>query len=431
MKNNLLILCFILLRINAIAQNNIVPESPIRFQVEIDTNYPGLLAPPNYEKDWGVLILPKQYSMEGKPVPLVIGCHGGGGTVNASGSQTETLESYRFLISLGYAVLDMSGMPETYSNRKKIDHFRTLGSYVALRSYESGYKWVVSHYNIDKNGCFVTGGSNGGLISSNIVLHTSIPVIAQAGMSPLLSIKEDAWNISSGAISGGQFNQYQNRANIIRIYDMKAVNSLNELLLAQYEDEKVGIFDPLAFVLDSLKQKKYPCPVKFWHPVNDPSVNIKFSRQFISEIKNSGGNAFLVELPDGQHSPEYYGLTLKKFIYAGNYYDLKQPVLELAEWFGQFSGIKADVTNLTKLTNNDDGEFSIFPNPFSEEFAIAGIQSDKEFYFRIFDLNGKIIYSSFSNGISDRVNLSKVPKGLYMVTISQNLKIKTIKIIKE
>ena len=39
--------------------------------------------------DYGMIMLPSTYSRSGNPVPLVIGCHGAGGDVSASDSQTE------------------------------------------------------------------------------------------------------------------------------------------------------------------------------------------------------------------------------------------------------------------------------------------------------------------------------------------------------
>jgi predicted esterase len=317
-------------------------ETPIRFQVEIPTNHPDSKQRLLYEKDWGVLILPKNYKPEGKPVPLVIGCHGGGGTVSSTGSQTESYDLYKYLVSSGYAVMDMAGMPESYSTRLKIDHYRCEGSFIAIRAYEEGYKWIIKNYNIDPNGCYITGGSNGGLTAANLVSISTIPVICQAGMSPLLSIKEQAWNITGGAISGGEFPAYQNRANIIRIFEMQNIKTMDELLNAKYENEKVGNFDPFKYEVtfdDNRMVKKNRCPVKIWHPVDDPILSIDFSRKFINTLNNAGVKSQLVEMPGGGHAPESYGQTLGYFKYQGNKFVLKPYVYELALWFGEYSGI--------------------------------------------------------------------------------------------
>lgn len=323
-------------------------EIPIRFQVEISTNNPRSSISHSYETDFGVLILPRQYSERGKSVPLVIGCHGGGGTVDSTGSQTEVLSLYKYLVSLGYAVMDMAGMPETYSSRLKIDHFRCMGSFIAVRSYEAGYKWVTDNFNIDSNGCYITGGSNGGLTATNIVSLSSIPVICQGGMSPLLSLKEQAWNIPTRAISGGEFSAYQNRANIIRIYKMNDIETLDELLIAKYEEDKVGNFDPFVYqvTFDGNKMiKKYRCPVKFWHPVNDHKLPVDYSRRFVTALNNAGVNAHLVEMTGGKHAPESYGLTIEYFEYQGEKYELKPAVYQLALWFGKFSGLNPKINS--------------------------------------------------------------------------------------
>lgn len=338
--------------VNAYNKDCEIPlETPIRFQVEISTDYPRHSDSMSYEKDFGVLILPENYCKSGNPVPLVIGCHGGGGTVDSTNSQTENYSLYKYLVSLGYAVMDMAGMPVSFSSRLKIDLFRCMGSFVAIRSYEAGYEWVINNFNIDTNGCYVTGGSNGGLTATNIVSLSSIPVICQAGMSPLLSLKEQAWNIPTGAMSGGEFSSYQNRANIIRIYKMDDVETLNELLNAKYEEGKVGNFNPFSYQFDEIRMiKKYPCPVKFWHPVDDHIVSIDFSRKFITAIKNAGINAHLVEMPGGKHSPESFGQTMGFFEYQGEYIELKPAVNDLAAWFGKFSGIKPNYSS--KSGNN-------------------------------------------------------------------------------
>lgn len=313
--------------------SNLPLETPIRFQTTVNTSHPLLDEPEMIESDWGVIILPKNYDPNGVPTPLVIGCHGGGGSVTSSGSQTETYDLYRYLVSKGYAVMDMAGMPETLSSRLKIDHNRTVGSYVAVRAYEEGYKIVKNKYNIDTTGVYVNGGSNGGLVATNIVLHSNIPVKCQSGMSPLVSIREQAWNIPSGAVSGGEFKLFQNRSNIIRIFKMKDAFTQDQLNNSVFEFEKVSVWDPLSYLKTLNSNSNYPCPVKIWHPVNDPIVNINYSRIFIDNIRKRGVFAELVSMAGGEHSPEYYGPTIDYFKFNGNTYELKQAVYELFAFY--------------------------------------------------------------------------------------------------
>lgn len=308
-------------------------ETPIRFQIAINTSHPLLNEAEIIESDWGVLILPKNYDPNGLPTPLVIGCHGGGGTVNSTTSQLETMELYLHLVSKGYAVMDMAGMPETFSKRLQIDHNRTVGSFVAIRAYEEGYKFIKNKFNIDTTGVYVNGGSNGGLVATNIVLHSDIPVKCQSGMSPVVSIQEQAWNIPSGAFSGGEFTLYQNRSNIIRIYKMKDVNTLEQLKNAVFEYDKVSIWDPLIYLKSLNVNTNYPCPIKIWHPINDPIVDIKFSKIFVETLNNKGNYAELVSMSGGGHSPEYYGPTIGYFEFNSKSYELKNSVKDVFEFY--------------------------------------------------------------------------------------------------
>jgi hypothetical protein len=388
-------------------------ESPIRFEVEVNTAYPDYISTPVLEKDWGVLILPSQYSVNGKPVPLVIGCHGGGGTVNSSGSQMETYEMYMYFIYQGYAVLDMAGMPESFSKRKKIDHNRTVGSYIALRSYEEGYKFAIKNYNIDSTGCYVTGSSNGGLIASIIALHSRvIPVRAQGGMSPLLSIKENAWNLGLGANSGGEFYKLQNRANIIRIFQMKDVRNITELLNANYEKEKVGDYDPLEYVRTKItKINQYPCPVKFWHPVNDTLVDLNYTKEYINIVRESGGYAELEEMPDGIHTPEYFGPNLAQFKYSGRKWNLKQSVYELGEWFRTFSKVdsgnnemKEKLSGFVYPTNSKDHIFINVIGEYSEDIEI-------------YNISGQLILKVDNIIQNQKIDVSTLVKGSYIIKL--------------
>lgn len=427
----LLILCFFCyFSVKGQNQTNLSPiETPIRFQVSIPTNLPNSNEVPFYESDWGVLILPKTYTATGKSTPLVIGCHGGGGSVSSTGSQTESYDLYKYLVSLGYAVMDMAGMPETYSKRLKIDHYRCVGSFIAIRSYMEGYKWVIENYNIDTTGCYVNGGSNGGLTATNIVCQSSIPVKCESGMSPLLSIKEQAWNISSGALSGGEFSSFQNRANIIRIYGMRDVYTIDELLKSEYEDDKVGLWDPFMYLI-ALRKNKYRCPVKIWHPVDDDIVKIEFSRRFIRSLIQNKNDAELIEMAGGGHSPEYYGLPISKFSYQGNLFELKQSVYELAKWYGTYSGIYTEPKSTdSSIVNIDAVKF--YPNPIEDYLNISNDNINQAYSIKIYDISGKEIINKYKNMGDIQLGLKGLSKGIYIVNINTGSKNNHFKVSKK
>ena len=310
-----------------------------RFSIMVNTTHPFLNdSNITFENDLGVLILPIGYGKNERPVKLIIYCHSGGGTVRQFSSEAESNEYTKYLVSLGYAVLGMAGMPESFSERLVIDHNRTLGSYVAVRSFYQGYKHVISKYNIDSTGCFLLCNSNGGLVSSNLVNLTDIPFIAQAGIAPLLSTEHNAWHIYSSSNSGGNFQYYQNRANIIRIFGMKNVNNQEELDSARYEKEKIRMYDPFDYNIN-ISKLAYRVPYKIFHAVDDPLVLYKFSARFTEVNNKRGGNIILRGFDSGGHLGETDTTTIGYYNFMGKEHKLTPTLREVAIWFDLFSPI--------------------------------------------------------------------------------------------
>lgn len=309
-----------------------------RFEISIDTRNPSLQGiTQTIEKQMGVVMLPKGYSSKGKPTKLIIYCHSGSGTVTEISSEAENDNFCRYFVSLGYAVMDVAAIPRTYSERLKIDYGRTVGSYIALRSYIEGYNYVIKNYNIDNTGCYTFANSNGGLISLNLGNHTPIPINAQAGICPLLSIELNAWYIPTGAMTGGEFSSYQNRANIIRIYGMQNVLSQTQLNDAKYEKEKVGKYDPYDYTVNQT-DKPYPIPFIIFQPKDDPVVYHKIAETLVSVNNKRGGNMILRSFEKGGHTPAPIKDTLGYYTYMKKLYPTNTTNVEAASWFEDFGG---------------------------------------------------------------------------------------------
>ncbi len=99
------------------SNNGYLPyQSIIHFTVEVNTVFPKSAMSFNAgdsiktATDQGVLMLPESYSPAGKATRLVIACHGAGGGVTATGSQLESGNTSKYLVSQGYAVMDMNGL---------------------------------------------------------------------------------------------------------------------------------------------------------------------------------------------------------------------------------------------------------------------------------------------------------------------------------
>lgn len=394
-------------------------ETPLRFQVDISTSYPG--EDSFIESDQGVIILPRQYSSSGKPTPLIIGCHGGGGTVSSETSQLETSALYQYLVSLGYAVMDMAGMPESFSKRLRIDHNRCLGSYVAIRAYEAGYQYVVNKYNLDTTRCYVIGGSNGGLTALNLVRLSNIPFVCLAGIAPLVSIGEQAWNIHLGASSGGEFQAFQNRANIIRLYRMKDVFSFYDLKSAYFERERVSYYDPFdsywlnRFVVD--------CPVMIWHSVDDEVLPFNFSSLFVKSLNFIRSNtARLIALEKGGHNPLSVNdsIVLNVF-YKNGALPVNSLMFDIANWLYLNGGISP-----LPLTDSSFNNQLLYYDPLGKTLNYKG--SDYSlFRIFVFNVGGEIVqkYNNLKGIVSIPLNLDK---GIYIVQVIYNSRFDTIKI---
>jgi len=317
-------------------------EFVYRFDVVVNTANPNISGSIGKDLvDKGLVIFPKGYSQYGVPVKLVIYCHGGSGYVSNDFSESESDNYCKYLSSLGYAVLDMNGIPQLLASNLKIDRGRTVGNFVALRSYVAGYEYVINNFNIDFNGCYVFANSNGGLISMNLANLTSIPIIAQAGINPMLSIERNLWSYKGGAVilGGGEFNSLQNRANVIRLYGMNDVKSQVELNDAKYEKEKVGDYDPFDYLMFK-NNNDYPYPYKIFQTKDDWAVNFSITKELVVAMQKRGKNLILREIETGGHviEPQKGVVGYYRYQFVDN--NLTPTVLEVAEWFEFNQGYK-------------------------------------------------------------------------------------------
>ncbi len=76
----------------------------------------------------------------------------------------------------------------------------------------------------------------------------------------------------------------------------------------------------------------------------------------------------------------------------------------------------------------------IYPNPFSENISIRFSENSKKenYYYRIFDLNGRLIINGDLKETSNILNLQNLSTGNYVLEISQSgTPVNTYKIIKK
>lgn len=263
----------------------------------------------NMYTDYGVLIFPKSYTDTGKKTRLVISAHGGGGTVSADSSQAEYQSISQYLVANGYAVMDVNGLPEQYA----LDHGNlrlqdSVGSYIAIQSHIKAYNYAMDNFNFYPE-VFLVGISEGGITTTNIVLHSHIPVLAQAGWSPVLDtynqIWMDPWPWCSVNGPGAVL------ATVYGFDPIPDATSTKDRLKWTYDEKKIMGYNPMKCNVitgaDGLEYRYYRCPVKFWHCMDDDTVSYEPTQAFIKSIQNAGGTAYLKLYETGGHETAYVG----------------------------------------------------------------------------------------------------------------------------
>jgi photosystem II stability/assembly factor-like uncharacterized protein len=80
--------------------------------------------------------------------------------------------------------------------------------------------------------------------------------------------------------------------------------------------------------------------------------------------------------------------------------------------------------------NNENLNFSVFPNPFSEEINISLSSAGSENHITLFDISGKLIFSHQFTGNNYRMNASYLSKGVYFIKIISDNGVATMKLVK-
>lgn len=286
-------------------------------------------------------------SNNGKPVKLIIMPHGAGGTISDGGYDTWYYHAMRGLYfnSLGYAVLTFNGMPDLWAEENSISNERQCGNWMANEACERAYEYVINNYNIDKNGCYIFGTSQGGMVAENIIEMTTIPIIAAVLEVPAISMKYAQLYLSSAkdtlmALYG--FNSLEN-------YDPLKCIGLDPFIRGV--DEEIVLTGNSVLSLDieieSMTNKKYRknVPTLFITSKADDTVSYKVVQSYVKAIRNAGGNCKLITYENAAH--DIMGST--KVIGKTKYYDLRYQqereinitsgLLDVSTFFERHSGM--------------------------------------------------------------------------------------------
>lgn len=337
-----------------------------------------------------VLYLPSQYSETGTPTKLIIFCKQGSSKigVNSSNDWAESIKGrspilslpfMAYLISIGYAIVAADGEPDGWlealglgtssgSTSTPAD-LRSYGNYITAESTRLAYNYVIKNYNIDPNGCYIFGYSQGGVFAQNVIDTTNVPILAAAEISPSCSIHYHQWDAkSSTGITIGNYTDVTRKGRLIisRMFGISPANVTNEDLDEMTYDsvrDKLAGYDPWTrnvekefqhftqvssggiytfesgYTVDDVDMVKYSkCPLKVWCAVGDSTLGIDVMKAYVKAIKNGGNVADIVIYSSGGHSWFSSQTTAGSVTVNGNSYSYKPVALDIATWFRSFGG---------------------------------------------------------------------------------------------
>ena len=124
-------------------------NSTIRFKIPVDCSSYIKGKQNGIYYDYGMIVLPDNYTETGKPTRLVISCHGAGGTVTTNDSQVEAQTLTKYLVANGYAIMDVNGLPFDFAKEYGIDVKNNIGSPIAIQSYVKAYNYCMENFNLE------------------------------------------------------------------------------------------------------------------------------------------------------------------------------------------------------------------------------------------------------------------------------------------
>lgn len=182
-------------------------------------------------------------------------------------------------------------------------------------------------------------------------------------------------------------------------------------------------------------------------PVNDPPVITGSSVSYSTPEETSltiNLNDVIVEDPDNEF-PTDFSLDVGQ---GDNYTVSSNIVTPSSEFIGVINvpitvndgtdssepfNLMVEVTQVLGL-NNDfiQDNFSIFPNPTTDNVIIKPIGTSDTLELMIYDLNGILLYSSnIKRSGEDKIDMTKYSEGLYILQVSSATKVGTTLIIKK
>ena len=307
----------------------------------------------NIQSDHCVCYLPEGHTSRSKPAKIVLYFHGSGEPVY-SDSQINQDDANAFATPsyyshIGYAVIAVNGLPETFANSNRLHYGRPCGNWMATESAIKAIDYCADKFNLDKNKIFVHGISQGGMCALNFIDAYKGNIACVALDSPVLSMKYTqietlGATINTNALYGILDTDSYDKdkvtgcdpwiRNCSEIIDIDSISlPANGKFYTTEELTNLGI----------LSVRKINTPIKHWQGALDISCYAYIAQLFAKQCINYG-SLYEYRMMDGVgHNVDRQTKLLGNFEYRGITYNLYATQREMANWFARFGGINIDI----------------------------------------------------------------------------------------
>ena len=293
---------------------------------------------PNMYEDYCQLLLPKGHSNKKAPLKVVVFFHGGGEAVTENAGFENFAPAVHFLYR-GYAVLATNGLPHKLASENGLSVSRPVGNWMAVESAGKALDYAIKNFNIDRDGVYAYGYSQGGMTALNFVDLGNFNVKAVTVDSPAASMKYSQLTISDALVN----LQYFYGFNSLETFSYDKVSGLDP-----YSRNCTEIVDASQYVignlfldgeLDKIKSLRFfKCPTRFFIGDADSTCKGFVSQVMVKQGKNAGQFCDCSIYKGVGHCVDRLATTLKTISYNSKEYDITQPMVDMAIWFSRFGG---------------------------------------------------------------------------------------------
>ena len=225
-----------------------------------------------------VLYLPKSYTEDGDPTPLVMAFHGAGGRVSAELGKIGGLKHAQSCMDAGYAVLDVNGSEL---------HGLTMGCPEHIFAAYKAYRYAIKHFHLSEK-VLISGGSMGGHTAMNFAYTFPSLCLAIGVFYPRLNMDGvqigdhyciGTWDKNKPKKDGGP----STKDRIVEIYRFPSDEWCEENTIG-FNPYKTHSF----LNVEGERVVIPPCPIKIWQGTADPTVDPVLVQEFVRSVRRSG-----------------------------------------------------------------------------------------------------------------------------------------------